>query len=76
MTRGSRGEFQMMPMPNVTYFDFAGSRGEEVRLALVIAGVAFDDNPLLLLNPHRPSVMLVLIGSFGHNLCNCEAGRN
>lgn len=27
----------------VTYFDFAGSRGEEVRLALAIAGVAFDD---------------------------------
>ncbi len=30
--------------PKVTYFDFTGSRGEEVRLALVIAGVAFDDN--------------------------------
>ncbi len=28
----------------VTYFDFAGSRGEEVRLALTIAGLAFDDN--------------------------------
>jgi glutathione S-transferase len=27
----------------VTYFDIAGSRGEEVRLALVLAGVAFDD---------------------------------
>ena len=33
-----------MSMPKVTYFDFAGSRGEEVRLALVIAGVDFDDN--------------------------------
>jgi prostaglandin-H2 D-isomerase / glutathione transferase len=33
-----------MSMPKVTYFNFAGSRGEEVRLALVIAGVAFDDN--------------------------------
>jgi prostaglandin-H2 D-isomerase / glutathione transferase len=33
-----------MSMPKLTYFDFAGSRGEEVRLALVIAGVAFDDN--------------------------------
>jgi glutathione S-transferase len=33
-----------MSIPKVTYFDFAGSRGEEVRLALVIAGVAFDDN--------------------------------
>jgi prostaglandin-H2 D-isomerase / glutathione transferase len=33
-----------MPMPKVTYFDFPGSRGEEVRLALVIAGVAFEDD--------------------------------
>ena len=33
-----------MSTPKVTYFDFAGSRGEEVRLALVIAGVVFDDN--------------------------------
>lgn len=30
----------------VTYFDFAGSRGEEVRLALTLAGVPFDDNRL------------------------------
>jgi glutathione S-transferase len=28
----------------VTYFDFAGSRGEEVRLALAIAGLEFEDN--------------------------------
>jgi len=27
----------------VTYFDFAGSRGEEVRLTLAIAGVPFED---------------------------------
>jgi prostaglandin-H2 D-isomerase / glutathione transferase len=33
-----------MAKPKITYFDFAGSRGEEVRLALAIAGVAFDDN--------------------------------
>src|SRR5260221_11229668 len=33
-----------MSVPKVTYFDFAGSRGEEVRLALVLAGIAFDDN--------------------------------
>ncbi|MCB2137590.1 MAG: glutathione S-transferase family protein [Rhodobacteraceae bacterium] len=33
-----------MAKPIVTYFDFAGSRGEEVRLALTIAGIAFDDN--------------------------------
>lgn len=28
----------------VTYFDFARSRGEEVRLALNLAGIAFEDN--------------------------------
>lgn len=33
-----------MSKPIVHYFDFAGSRGEEVRLALVIAGVPFDDD--------------------------------
>lgn len=32
-----------MSKPTVRYFDFAGSRGEEVRLALVISGVDFDD---------------------------------
>lgn len=30
----------------VTYFDFSGSRGEEVRLALAIAGLPFEDNRL------------------------------
>jgi glutathione S-transferase len=34
----------MMSKIKVTYFDFAGSRGEEIRLALTIAGVDFDDN--------------------------------
>jgi prostaglandin-H2 D-isomerase / glutathione transferase len=29
--------------PRLTYYDFAGSRGEEVRLALTLAGVAFED---------------------------------
>lgn len=33
-----------MAKPKVTYFDFPGSRGEEVRLALTVAGVDFDDN--------------------------------
>ncbi len=28
----------------VTYFDFAGSRGEECRLTLVVGGVEFDDD--------------------------------
>jgi len=32
-----------MSKPKVTYFDFAGSRGEEVRLALRMAGMDFED---------------------------------
>lgn len=35
-----------MPAYKVTYFDFAGSRGEEVRLALSIAGLPFEDHRL------------------------------
>jgi len=37
-------ENEAMSKPKVTYFDFAGSRGEEVRLALALAGITFDDN--------------------------------
>ncbi len=33
-----------MTKPTLTYFDFAGSRGEECRLALYLAGVEFNDN--------------------------------
>ncbi len=33
-----------MSKPIVTYFDFPGSRGEEIRMALVLAGVEFEDN--------------------------------
>lgn len=33
-------------MPKLTYFDFPASRGEECRLALHIAGVAFEDERL------------------------------
>ncbi len=33
-----------MAQLKVTYFDFADSRGEEVRLALALAGVPFEDN--------------------------------
>lgn len=32
-----------MTKPVLTYFDFAGSRGEECRIALHLAGVDFDD---------------------------------
>jgi glutathione S-transferase len=33
-----------MPKYKLTYFDFSGSRGEECRLALFVAGVDFEDN--------------------------------
>jgi len=33
-----------MPQYKLTYFDFSGSRGEECRLALFVAGVDFEDN--------------------------------
>lgn len=32
-----------MSQPRLIYFDFAGSRGEECRLALHLAGIAFED---------------------------------
>jgi glutathione S-transferase len=35
-----------MPKVTVTYFDFPGSRGEECRLALTLAGVEFFDERL------------------------------
>ena len=35
-----------MTKPKLTYFNFAGSRGEEARLALHLAGVEFEDNRL------------------------------
>ena len=33
-----------MPLPTVTYYDMPASRGEEIRQALVLAGVEFNDN--------------------------------
>lgn len=33
-----------MPLPKLSYFDFPSSRGEECRLAFVLAGVEFEDN--------------------------------
>jgi glutathione S-transferase len=32
-----------MNKPRLTYFDFAGSRGEECRIALHLAGIEFDN---------------------------------
>ena len=36
----------IMTKPKLTYFDFSGSRGEECRLALHLAGVDFEDDRL------------------------------
>lgn len=36
-------ESPAMTKPRLAYFDFAGSRGEECRIALHLAGVDFDD---------------------------------
>jgi glutathione S-transferase len=33
-----------MSRPKLTYFDFSGSRGEECRMALYLAGVDFEDH--------------------------------
>ena len=33
-----------MSKPKLTYFDFAGSRGEECRIALFVAGIDFEDD--------------------------------
>jgi len=32
-----------MSKPKLVYFDFAGSRGEECRIALHLGGIAFED---------------------------------
>src|SRR3954470_13819881 len=39
-----RARQRRMPQYKLTYFDFSGSRGEECRLALFVAGVDFEDN--------------------------------
>lgn len=45
LRKGPEGFFGgIMASYKLTYFDFSGSRGEEVRLALAIAGVGFEDN--------------------------------
>ncbi len=57
----------------VTYFDMAGSRGEDVRLALVIAGRAFDDervdrDAFLKLKPELPFGSLPVLEIEGHGV--------
>lgn len=55
----------------VSYFDFPGSRGEEVRLALVLAGVPFTDNRVArdafaAMKPDLPFGTLPLLEVEGH----------
>ncbi len=62
-----------MRKPRVTYFDFAGSRGEEVRLAFVLAGVDFDDNRIsredfARLKPDFPFPYLPVLELDGHGV--------
>jgi glutathione S-transferase len=62
-----------MTKPKVTYFDFAGSRGEEVRLALTIAGVPFEDSRLdretfAKLKPDLPFASLPIFELEGHEV--------
>lgn len=57
----------------VTYFDMAGSRGEDVRLALVIAGRAFEDirvdrEAFLKLKPELPFGSLPVLEIEGHGV--------
>ena len=57
----------------VTYFDIAGSRGEEVRLALKIAGQAFEDIRLdreafLKLKPDLPFGSVPVLEVEGHGV--------
>lgn len=57
----------------VTYFDFAGGRGEEVRLALTIAGLPFDDNRIdrqafRQLKPDLPFGSLPILEVDGHGV--------
>lgn len=55
----------------VNYFDSAASRGEEVRLALILAGVAFDDHRIAradwpTLKPRQPFATLPVFDVEGH----------
>jgi glutathione S-transferase len=65
--------FTPMAKVIVTYFDFSGSRGEEVRLALIIAGVDFEDNRIsreafAKLKPDLPFASLPILEIHGHGV--------
>ena len=51
-----------MPSYKLTYFDFAGGRGEPIRIALHAAGVAFDVSGRAL-RKMRDEVETLLLGS-------------
>ncbi len=60
-----------MTKPRLTYFDMAVSRGEECRLAFVIAGVDFDDHRLsreqwAALKPNTPFGAVPVLDVEGH----------
>src|SRR5690349_8811397 len=60
-----------MPQTTLTYFDFSGSRGEECRLALHLAGIAFHDERLTgdawqERKPHTPFGALPVLTVEGH----------
>lgn len=68
-----------MSKPKLTYFDFPGSRGEEARLALHIAGVDFEDKRIAssdwaALKPTTPWGSLPVFEIEGHEpLGQCNA---
>jgi glutathione S-transferase len=67
-----------MSKPIVTYFDFPGSRGEEIRMALVLAGVEFKDNRInreafMALKPSLPFGAVPTFEANGHVLSQTNA---
>jgi glutathione S-transferase len=67
-----------MPKVKLTYFDFAGGRGEDCRLALHIAGVEFEDNRIQgetwrELKPSTPYGSLPLLEVDGEPLAQSNA---
>jgi glutathione S-transferase len=64
---------EKMTNVKVTYWDFAGGRGEEVRLALAIAGIEFEDNRInretfTALKRDLPFAMVPVIEIEGHGM--------
>ena len=68
-----------MAKPRLTYFDFAGSRGEECRMALHLAGIDFEDRRVSnadwkAMKPGMPFGALPVLETPGHApLAHCNA---